>query len=106
MRRVVQIWDGDLDVVRIWLGVVRKWAWYGVGIKADIWEHESLEDALNGSKSRSETEMEAALDTGRWELFGRRKGVQTKGDVAKFLDRQGFSEPPTTPSTPTGVSAK
>ena len=42
LRRLIQIKDGHLETVEIWLAFLRKHAYYGVGMKANVWEHESL----------------------------------------------------------------
>lgn len=47
MRRLIQIQDAHPDVVQKWLGFVRKHAYYGVGMKANVWEHEKLGRAPN-----------------------------------------------------------
>lgn len=41
-RRLIQIQDGDKDVVQLWLAYLRKCQFYGVGMKANVWEWESL----------------------------------------------------------------
>lgn len=45
MRRLIQIQDGHPDVVKAWLAFLQKHQYYGVGMKANIWEYESLETA-------------------------------------------------------------
>jgi small subunit ribosomal protein S10 len=47
MRRLIQIQDGHPDVVKAWLAFLQKHQYYGVGMKANIWEYESLESATN-----------------------------------------------------------
>lgn len=42
LRRLLQIKDGNLQAVQAWLAFLRKHAFYGVGMKANIWEHESF----------------------------------------------------------------
>ena len=42
LRRLIQIQDGDPEVVEMWLAFLRKHAYYGVGMKANIYEHEKL----------------------------------------------------------------
>lgn len=42
LRRLIQIQDGDPEVVEIWLAFLRKHAYYGVGMKANMYEHEKL----------------------------------------------------------------
>lgn len=41
-RRLIQILDGHPETVEIWLAFLRKHAYYGVGMKANVWEHEKL----------------------------------------------------------------
>lgn len=42
LRRLVQIKDGHPETIKIWLAFLRKHAYYGVGMKANVWEHEKL----------------------------------------------------------------
>ena len=42
VRRLIQIKDSDTRVVQAWLAFLRKHAFYGVGMKANIWDFESL----------------------------------------------------------------
>ena len=42
LRRLIQIRDGHPETVGIWLAFLRKHAYYGVGMKANVWEHEKL----------------------------------------------------------------
>lgn len=46
MRRLIQIQDGHPDVVKAWLAFLAKHQYYGVGMKANVWEYESLDSAL------------------------------------------------------------
>lgn len=45
MRRLIQIQDGHPDTVKAWLAFLQKHQYHGVGMKANIWEYESLESA-------------------------------------------------------------
>jgi ribosomal protein S10 len=42
LRRLVQIQDGHPETVQVWLAFLRKHAFYGVGMKANVWQHEEL----------------------------------------------------------------
>ncbi|KAK5166175.1 mitochondrial 37S ribosomal protein rsm10 [Saxophila tyrrhenica] len=44
-RRLIQIQDGHPEVVSIWLAFLKKYQYYGVGMKANVWEHSGLEVA-------------------------------------------------------------
>ncbi|SMR59691.1 unnamed protein product [Zymoseptoria tritici ST99CH_3D1] len=43
LRRWVRIVDGHPETVSVWLAFLRKYQYYGVGMKADVWESGSLE---------------------------------------------------------------
>lgn len=59
LRRLIQIKDGDSEVVRLWLGFLRKHAYYGVGMKANVYEFASL-DVIK--------DMDAAVEQNRPEI--------------------------------------
>lgn len=41
-RRLIQIRDGHPETVQIWLAYLQKHAYYGIGMKANIWEFSKL----------------------------------------------------------------
>jgi hypothetical protein len=42
VRRLIQIKDGNPETVQIWLAFVRKHAYYGIGMKANVYEFAKL----------------------------------------------------------------
>lgn len=42
MRRLIQIKDGHPETVQIWLAFLKKHAYYGIGMKANVWEYNEL----------------------------------------------------------------
>lgn len=42
MRRLLQIQDGHPDVVEIWLAFLKKYQYYGVGMKANVWDYDKI----------------------------------------------------------------
>ena len=42
LRRLIQIQDGNTETVEIWLAFLRKHAYYGIGMKANVWGYEKL----------------------------------------------------------------
>ncbi|KAL8971186.1 MAG: hypothetical protein Q9183_001169 [Haloplaca sp. 2 TL-2023] len=42
LRRLIQIQDGHPETVEMWLAFLRKHAYYGIGMKANVWQHERL----------------------------------------------------------------
>jgi ribosomal protein S10 len=43
-KRLVQIKDGNPETIELWLAYLRKRAYYGVGMKANVWEYDSLDE--------------------------------------------------------------
>jgi len=41
-RRLVQIQDGNKETVELWLAYLNKHAYWGVGMKANVWDHEEI----------------------------------------------------------------
>lgn len=42
LRRLIQIKDGHPETVQLWLAFLRKHAFYGVGMKANVWDFDDL----------------------------------------------------------------
>lgn len=42
LKRLVTVFDGHPEVVEVWLAFLRKWQFYGVGMKANVWQWEEL----------------------------------------------------------------
>lgn len=42
LRRLIQVKDGNPQTVQAWLAFLRKYAFHGVGMKANMWEYDSL----------------------------------------------------------------
>lgn len=68
VRRLVQIQDGDSEVVKAWLGFLMKYCVSGVGMKANLWEYEGVGER-KGLEDMVREVNENMKD--RWNLFGR-----------------------------------
>lgn len=42
LRRLIQIKDGHPDTVGVWLAFLKKHAYHGIGMKANVWEYNKL----------------------------------------------------------------
>ncbi|KAF1940912.1 hypothetical protein EJ02DRAFT_405503 [Clathrospora elynae] len=80
MRRLIQIQDGHPDVVKAWLAFLQKHQYHGVGMKANIWEYESLEDAMRTGVEVKEGD------------YGRRREGAVMQKVEEILQGKGFKE--------------
>ena len=41
-RRLIQIRDGHPETVQIWLAYLQKHAYFGIGMKANMWEYDKI----------------------------------------------------------------
>lgn len=82
LRRLIQIHDGHPETVEVWLAFLRKHAYYGVGMKANVWQHESL-----GVGKHMDVRLENIKRTlePRWAHFGRRKNLETSERVYEMM---------------------
>ncbi|KAH3906983.1 hypothetical protein HBI56_113670 [Parastagonospora nodorum] len=80
MRRLIQIQDGDPDVVKAWLAFVTRYQVPGVGMKANIWEYESLESATRAGYELPQGD------------FSRRREGSVMRKVEEILGSEGFKE--------------
>lgn len=47
MRRLIQIKDGNPETIELWLAFLKKHAYYGIGMKANVWEYNELGKKVN-----------------------------------------------------------
>ncbi|KAK4238589.1 hypothetical protein C8A03DRAFT_43706 [Achaetomium macrosporum] len=67
LRRLIQIRDGHPETVNLWLAFLQKHAYYGIGMKANIWEFSKLGVGKEMDKNIQETEK---LLEDKWEHLG------------------------------------
>ncbi|RAL08399.1 mitochondrial 37S ribosomal protein uS10m [Aspergillus homomorphus CBS 101889] len=84
LRRLIQIKDGNPETVQAWLAFLRKYAFHGVGMKANIWEYDSLDVAENLDKTGEETER--SLE-GLFSYFGQREDTRSDRSLTDMLDK-------------------
>ncbi|KAJ5902482.1 hypothetical protein N7495_003010 [Penicillium taxi] len=90
LRRLIQIKDGNPQAVQAWLAFLRKHAFYGVGMKANVWEHDSLD--VGKTMDDSLAEVQKTLEP-HLSQFGKRKSTHQKS-ILDHLDSDRFVEPP------------
>ncbi|KAJ5166502.1 37S ribosomal protein S10 [Penicillium canariense] len=109
LRRLIQIKDGNPQAVQAWLAFLRKHAFYGVGMKANVWESESLGMIPRDARllDRSDpltpvTDAGKALDASLSDIqktvgphlaqFGQRHDNTAKESIFDSLDSERFAE--------------
>ncbi|KAL2132664.1 hypothetical protein VTI74DRAFT_3534 [Chaetomium olivicolor] len=64
LRRLIQIRDGNPESVQLWLAFLQKHAYYGIGMKANVWEFSKLGVGKEMDKNVQQTEK---LLEDKWE---------------------------------------
>ena len=111
LRRLIQIQDGHPETVEVWLAFLRKHAYYGVGMKANVWQHEKLGKCcglpLMVLKLRSFLGVGKVMDVSlenlkqamepKWAHFGRRKTLETSERAFEMMRGEAFQRQGDTP---------
>ncbi|KAB5558281.1 30S ribosomal protein S10 [Coniochaeta sp. 2T2.1] len=87
LRRLIQIRDGHPDTVQVWLAFLQKHAYYGVGMKANVWEFSKL--GVGKAMDESVKEVEGLLQD-KWAHLGEQKRPEdeTVEKIQEFLDKE------------------
>ncbi|KAB5570438.1 ribosomal protein S10 domain-containing protein [Coniochaeta sp. 2T2.1] len=87
LRRLIQIRDGHPDTVQVWLAFLQKHAYYGVGMKANVWEFSKL--GVGKAMDESVKEVEDLLQD-KWAHLGEQKRPEdeTVEKIQEFLDKE------------------
>ncbi|EMC97511.1 hypothetical protein BAUCODRAFT_156168 [Baudoinia panamericana UAMH 10762] len=84
VRRHIEIYDGHPETVAAWLAYLQKRRYYGVGLKANVWEHGGLEVAkdMDAEAERISEKLGAQLDL----VGGKRSLMRKEEEVLKMVD--------------------
>jgi small subunit ribosomal protein S10 len=90
LRRMIQIQDGHPEAVQCWLGYLEKRGYHGIGMKANVWEFESLGvgKRMDEQAGIADSEMEE-----EWGNFGMRMNAETAEKVEELLGSEAWNEP-------------
>lgn len=88
---MIQIRDGHPETVQVWLAFLQKHAYYGIGMKANMWEYSPLDTS---SQMDSELpSMQKSIDE-KMELLGQSKVLGTVEKVKELLESERFKHTP------------
>ncbi|KKA29488.1 hypothetical protein TD95_001603 [Thielaviopsis punctulata] len=90
-RRLIQIRDGHPEAIQVWLAFLRKHAFYGVGMKANVWEFSELGVGKTMDAELPESE---AMDTA-WSHFAQDRPYKFKDleELEKLVEQPKFRRP-------------
>ncbi|KAK0622865.1 hypothetical protein B0T14DRAFT_535882 [Immersiella caudata] len=86
LRRLIQIKDGHPKAVQAWLAFLEKHAYYGIGMKANVWEFSSIGVAKEMDKSAKT--IGKVLDEKWADHMGHVKGLGGVEDLEEFMARE------------------
>ncbi|TGJ85588.1 hypothetical protein E0Z10_g3136 [Xylaria hypoxylon] len=86
-RRLIQIRDGHPETVQIWLAFLQKHAYYGIGMKANMWEYSPLDTSKQMDSELPS--MQKSIDE-KMELLGQSKALGTVEKVKELLESERF----------------
>ncbi|KAI1469183.1 ribosomal protein S10 [Daldinia caldariorum] len=86
-RRLIQIRDGHPETVQIWLAYLQKHAYYGIGMKANVWEFDSIG---TGKKTDAQEQSLQQILEKKMVNFGRDKTPGTVEKVKELLASERF----------------
>ncbi|KAK0099676.1 mitochondrial 37S ribosomal protein rsm10 [Cadophora gregata] len=87
LRRLIQIRDGEAEAQELWLAFLRKHAYYGVGMKANVWEFSSIDVGkdMDAQMEKMRGELESTLGD-----FAFRKNGETGKKAIEVINRENF----------------
>ncbi|RDW89438.1 hypothetical protein BP6252_01470 [Coleophoma cylindrospora] len=87
LRRLIQIKDGHPETVAIWLAFLKQHAYYGIGMKANMWEYNEI--GVGKSMDVDMQKMKGDLDP-QLAQFGPGMTQDTAKKVAELLNSEAF----------------
>ncbi|KAF4911634.1 37S ribosomal protein S10 [Colletotrichum viniferum] len=88
LRRLIQIRDGNPETVQLWLAFLQKHAYYGIGMKANIWDFGKLDE---GKSMDSISEHALGAIEPKWEQLSQLRSLDTVEKVEEFLATSRFN---------------
>ncbi|KAG5958328.1 hypothetical protein E4U57_005194 [Claviceps arundinis] len=90
LRRLIQIKDGHPDTVQLWLSYLRKHQYFGVGMKANVWEYGPRGVGEVAERATKEKQLKEASNF--WSYVGQTKTSGTPSEVEEILGSRAFQD--------------
>lgn len=82
LRRMIQIKDGNPETVQLWLAYLRKYQYYGVGMKANVWQFGGIGESVKDTAVQDQ-QLKAL-----WAHAGQSKELDTAAEAVDFVDER------------------
>jgi small subunit ribosomal protein S10 len=89
LRRLIQIKDGNPETVQLWLAYLRKHQYFGIGMKANVWEFSELGV---GKTMEASGQPELPGSVSPWSHIGQTKSLETAEKVEELLSSRRFKQ--------------
>ncbi|TVY52491.1 37S ribosomal protein S10, partial [Lachnellula suecica] len=90
VRRLIQIKDGHPETVEVWLAFLRKHAYYGIGMKANVFEFTKLGVGKEMDSSVEQMKDELDKTLGQIGVQKDKKGGPTGEKIMELVNRENF----------------
>ncbi|GAM40772.1 tryptophanyl-tRNA synthetase [Talaromyces pinophilus] len=90
LRRLIQIKDGHPETVQLWLAFLRRHAFYGVGMKANVFDFDDLD--VGGGLDATADDVDKALEP-YFAQFGQRHDAKQKQPMVEQINSERFTNP-------------
>ena len=89
LRRMIQIKDGNPETVQLWLAYLRKHQYWGIGMKANMWEFSELgaDKIMDQNAEVHKKDIDKA-----WEHLGQLKQIGQGSKVDELLANRRYKE--------------
>ncbi|GKT43779.1 37S ribosomal protein S10, mitochondrial [Colletotrichum spaethianum] len=87
VRRLIQIRDGNPETVQLWLAFLQKHAYYGIGMKANVWDFDKL--GIGKTMDTTDQGTAKAIES-KWSHLGQNRDLDTVEKVEEFLAKVRF----------------
>lgn len=89
LRRMIQIKDGNPETVQLWLAYLRKHQYWGIGMKANMWEFSELgaDKVMDQTAEVHKEDIDKA-----WEHLGQLKKIGQGSKVDELLANRRYKE--------------
>lgn len=89
LRRMIQIKDGNPETVQMWLAYLRKHQYWGVGMKANMWEFSEMgaDKIMDQTANIHKEDMNKA-----WEHLGQLRQLGKEGEIHELLANRRHKE--------------
>ncbi|KAI5285675.1 mitochondrial 37S ribosomal protein rsm10 [Ascosphaera aggregata] len=87
-RRLIQIQDGHVEAVQAWLAFLRKHAFHGVGMKANVWEFSDL--GISNQMSEAKEKLQESIISDLDGFGSSASAADTAPLISEYIEKERY----------------